>query len=386
MRDFRRQLTLWKAENAVAAQPAYVANWQRIRYLSPMLVVVFGIHALAFALLWASASPNDATLPWLRGLTALHSVMVIVLSCIALLTRHFRDSVPRAWLPWSTGAFALLGMAFAIAAVVLDQWVTPNITPFVLACMVIALLIYMRPGASAALYLLAYVVFFVAIGWTQHQSQYLFSNRLNGLAAAAMGWGLSILLYRNFGTIAQQRTLLEKANADLQSQQDLLKRLARHDGLTGLYNRNTFVELAKQELSRAQRQGSATAIVLFDLDHFKRVNDTWGHPAGDAVLRHVAAITTATVRSTDLVGRLGGEEFIILLPATSKEAARKLAEKVREKLQATPVDWQGTRITATASLGLAGTSAAEKLDFDVLYTEADKALYLAKQRGRNQVI
>ena len=117
-----------------------------------------------------------------------------------------------------------------------------------------------------------------------------------------------------------------------------------------------------------------------------RINDTWGHPAGDAVLRHVAALATGTVRSTDLIGRLGGEEFIVLLPNTSVEAGRRLAEKLRARLEASVVPWEGTHIPVTASFGLASTMPAEKLDFDHLYTEADKALYLAKQRGRNRVV
>ena len=123
-----------------------------------------------------------------------------------------------------------------------------------------------------------------------------------------------------------------------------------------------------------------------DLDHFKKVNDTWGHPAGDAVLRHVATLTHRTVRSTDLVGRLGGEEYIILLPGTSLEAARKLAEKLRIQIEASQVAWESTSIRVTVSMGLAGTTADEKRDFDTLYTEAVKALYLAKQRGRNRVV
>jgi diguanylate cyclase (GGDEF)-like protein len=123
-----------------------------------------------------------------------------------------------------------------------------------------------------------------------------------------------------------------------------------------------------------------------DLDHFKRVNDTWGHPAGDAVLRNVAAVANATVRSTDLVGRLGGEEFIVLLPGTSGDAARRIAEKLRTALEASPVQWEQTTICATASIGIAGTTALEKRSFDSLYSDADKALYLAKQRGRNRVV
>ena len=104
------------------------------------------------------------------------------------------------------------------------------------------------------------------------------------------------------------------------------------------------------------------------------------------MLRHVAALASTTVRSTDLVGRLGGEEFIVLLPNTSSEAGRKLAEKLRLRLEASVIEWEGTRIPVTASIGLSSTTAEEKRDFDHLYTEADKALYLAKQRGRNRVV
>jgi diguanylate cyclase (GGDEF)-like protein len=104
------------------------------------------------------------------------------------------------------------------------------------------------------------------------------------------------------------------------------------------------------------------------------------------VLRHVAALAANTVRSTDLVGRLGGEEFIVLLPATSLDTARRVAEKLRRRLEISPVPWEGKMIQVTASFGLAGTTAAEKHEFESLYTDADKALYLAKQRGRNNVV
>ena len=195
-----------------------------------------------------------------------------------------------------------------------------------------------------------------------------------------------MLLWRNFTTIQLQQEQLEKTHTELQSKQRDLLRMTRLDGLTGLYNRNTFVELSRQELARAQRQSSCTTILLLDLDLFKRVNDTWGHPAGDAVLKNVAFIANNTVRATDLVGRLGGEEFIILLPNTSLEAARILAEKLRANMERFPTAWETTSIKATISIGLASTTAAENRDFDHLYTAADKALYQAKERGRNQVV
>jgi diguanylate cyclase (GGDEF)-like protein len=280
----------------------------------------------------------------------------------------------------------VIGMAFSITVVAIDQWITPNITPFLIVCMIAGLAIYLRPLAAAGLYAATYVGYFFAIELTQANPALLLSNRLNGVTACVLGLALSVLLWRKFTTITLQQQQLENANTDLQEKQRELERLTRLDGLTGLFNRNTFVELTKNELDRAQRQGTATAILLMDLDHFKRVNDTWGHPAGDAVLKHAAMIASTTVRSTDLVGRLGGEEFIVLLPGTSVEAARKLAEKIRLRLEGQAATWNDTRIAITVSIGIAGTTASEKQSFEVLYHDADKALYVAKQRGRNRII
>ena len=116
------------------------------------------------------------------------------------------------------------------------------------------------------------------------------------------------------------------------------------------------------------------------------MKDTAGHTAGDFVLKNVGVVANSTVRASDLVGRWGGEEFIILLPNTSLEAARRLAEKLRANLEHSSVVWEKSAIHTTVSIGVASTSAAENLDFDHLYTVADKALYIAKEKGRNRVI
>ncbi len=384
--DFRLLLTRWRAEHVLVEDEAMSTNLQRLRWLGPLVVVLNALHVLVFLVLALGSPAGDAAYRWKLGLLLVHTAMGLgMLACSwgAHQLRHRHRSLPGRWLGWATAAWVL---SCAIAVVALDQWVTPNITPFLIACVGVSLVIYLRPVPAAGLYLAAYLLFYQALGWTQHVPDVLLSNRLNGITACAMGWALSMLLWRKFTTIELQREQLEKVHTELQAKQKELERLTRQDGLTGLFNRNTFVELSRSELKRAQRQGSATTILLLDLDHFKRINDTWGHPAGDAVLRHVAALASSTVRSTDLVGRLGGEEFIVLLPNTSSEAGRKLAEKLRLRLEASVIEWEGTRIPVTASIGLSSTTAEEKRDFDHLYTEADKALYLAKQRGRNRVV
>lgn len=367
------------------ADVALAANLARARTLCFVIAALNAVHTVVFLIYWGRSAAGSDAQRWAFALLLLHLGMGLLMAGSGLLAYKWRyesRSLRMAWFPqW----LIAVGILFSVAVACIDQWVTPAITPYLICCMISGVAIYLRPVPSAWVYLLSFAAFYYGIGLTQENAAQLLSNRLNGGAAAVLGWVLSVVIWRKFATITLQQEQLAKANSELQEKQRELERLTRLDGLTGLFNRNTFVELSRRELERAQRQGSSTAILILDLDHFKRINDTWGHPAGDAVLRHVASVAVGAVRSTDLVGRLGGEEFIVLLPCTSTEAARKLAEKLRAKLQASPVMWQADSLQVTASIGLAATTAIEKRDFEALYNAADKALYLAKTRGRNRV-
>lgn len=384
--SLRATLAQWCTENDQVADEASTTNLARVRRLSPVIAALNGVHVLVFLVLALKSPDGDPAYRWKLGLLMVHICMGLTMLGAFWAARRLEHR-HRSLMGRSLGLLTVtVALGFSIGVVSIDQWITPNITPFLITCMVTSLVLYLRPVPAAWLYVVAFVGVYVALGWTQHNPDQLVSNRLNSFAACCMGWALSVMLWRKFTTITLQQRQLEKVNAELQQKQRELERLTRQDGLTGLFNRNTFTELSRRELARAQRQGSATTIVLLDLDHFKRVNDTWGHPAGDAVLRHVATLASGAVRSTDLVGRLGGEEFIVLLPNTSMDVGRRIAEKIRARLEASVVLWEGTRIPVTASFGVSCTTAEEKRDFDHLYTEADKALYLAKQRGRNRVI
>lgn len=386
LNSLRKTTARWRAEDALVADDATGVNLFRLRMLWPVAAVFNGLFLIGFLWRLLDASVPPAVAEWNLRLIWAHAFIVCAALALGWLvhqagrTRHARTA---SWL--ATGNAALI-MVAGLILVAVDQPITPNITAYLLACLVAGGSVYLPPRVATAVYVLSYLAFFKVMGWTQVQPELVLSNRINGFAACVFGCLCSCFMWRQFCTITLQQRQLEKANAELNQKQRELERLTRQDGLTGLFNRNTFVELSRRELDRAKRQGSATTILLLDLDHFKRVNDTWGHPAGDAVLRHVATLASTTVRSTDLVGRLGGEEFIVLLPNTSAEAGRKLAEKVRQRLESTPVQWEKTTIAVTASFGLANTTVEEKRDFDTLYTEADKALYLAKQRGRNRVV
>jgi diguanylate cyclase (GGDEF)-like protein/PAS domain S-box-containing protein len=156
------------------------------------------------------------------------------------------------------------------------------------------------------------------------------------------------------------------------------------DHLTGVANRRAFFEAAELELQRNRRAPRPIALVLIDADHFKRINDVHGHPGGDAVLRQLGLLLTATFRQVDVVARIGGEEFAVLLPSSSLEGAAAVAERLRRLVAAQEVSFDGARIALTVSAGVA-TSDGQQLDLDTLMQRADQALYAAKAGGRNRI-
>jgi two-component system, cell cycle response regulator len=165
--------------------------------------------------------------------------------------------------------------------------------------------------------------------------------------------------------------------------QEALRYQATHDHLTGLWNRVMVLEQLAIEITRAKRAKKSVAIMLVDLDHFKKVNDTYGHPAGDAILREAAARMRVALRAYDSIGRYGGEEFLIVLPGCDARAALVVAERARTSVAA-PVRVGDVDIPMSISLGVASTQSASE-DPALLIQAADEALYRAKAAGRNRV-
>jgi two-component system cell cycle response regulator len=163
--------------------------------------------------------------------------------------------------------------------------------------------------------------------------------------------------------------------------------LALTDELTDLYNRRYLCAHLDELIERVNQDGISAAVLLFDIDHFKHVNDTYGHPAGDDVLRELAVRTTSSVRSVDLVARLGGEEFVVVMPETDLAIAATVAERLRAAVAREPfaVRASGDKLAVTISIGVTGISANGD-DRDRVLKRADEALYNAKTRGRNRVI
>ena len=184
-----------------------------------------------------------------------------------------------------------------------------------------------------------------------------------------------LIIYDVTGVAVNKRQL-ESANTKLQE-------LALRDGLTGLLNRRYWESCLEREFARHQRYDNPVSLVIFDIDHFKRVNDTYGHQTGDEVIRETARITSQLVRETDFAGRYGGEEFVVLLPGTTLDGAAQFAERLRSSIERQQLDYQGSPLTFTISLGVA-TLTDDMAGYLTLLERADKALYQSKEGGRNQ--
>lgn len=162
-------------------------------------------------------------------------------------------------------------------------------------------------------------------------------------------------------------------------------RLMTVDGLTQAFNRRYFDEALEREFNRSRRYDRALSLILFDIDHFKRCNDTYGHLAGDNLLRLLGSTVKARLRREDIFARTGGEEFGILLPEIDLDGARITADKVRKLVEATPLRYERAVVPCTISLGVAQMDPGEAAS-EALYKRADDRLYAAKQGGRNRVI
>jgi diguanylate cyclase (GGDEF)-like protein len=261
------------------------------------------------------------------------------------------------------------------------------------------------PARGAVMMIMLLVIFFGMFALSPRQARGLGVFSL-GLLAAVMAWrvrtepqlhdvrvevvhfvyativiiAVSILSIR----LGKLRNRLSRQKKELQEAVERIQMLATRDALTGLLNRRAMLESLAHEAQRAQRSGEPMCLALIDLDHFKRINDTHGHSAGDRVLCRFAEIAREELRATDVLSRWGGEEFMLLLPATGAPAALVCVERVRTRLAATPFDDIAPGMTATFSAGFA--QCLGDADLEQAIERADQAMYKAKAEGRNRTL
>ncbi|RFA29153.1 hypothetical protein CAI21_10305 [Alkalilimnicola ehrlichii] len=286
------------------------------------------------------------------------------------------------------------------------------ITPLLLFCVMLYPGLYFITPDEWTAWIAAIAMILIVIQYVQVPNRFLYSLAIGLLSAVLnlaclyavsrpglthmlsllLAFGLpvyagSTISYRLHMLHRREFEALERAQKENERRKQLeatLKRQAETDPLTGLYNRRRYEELFEQAMAVARATGQPLAVCIIDLDHFKYINDTYGHAAGDLALSHIATVCRRELRESDIVGRLGGEEFLVVLPATSAEDAATVLNRLRTKIEADIIEAAEQSFQLTATFGVTELQPGDKALSDLL-VRADKALYRGKHRGRNQV-
>ncbi|MCZ2407974.1 MAG: diguanylate cyclase [Burkholderiales bacterium] len=375
-------LRRWSEEDQRVQEAAYRRNLHVLGITAWGMVALNLLHVAVFALLDFGEPVRDA---WARQIAQAHGAMALLMLALGWWSRRLQARTSsRPWQHALPALTAVLVLAWAVALTLMDQAVSTSINAFVNAAVGIAIVFLLRPRSALAILVVAWCALAWTLGWTTQDQALLTTNRMNAASACILAALVSSLLWRRYVQTELLQRALADTNEQLERQQVELQALATLDPLTGLLNRRAFVRAAEAELARARRQGSPLSLLMLDLDHFKSINDHFGHPKGDEVLREVARLMTHTVRHTDRIARYGGEEFILLLPDTSEAHALHLAEKLRQTLANTTIAHLATPVTA--SIGLACLPVHSTMDLDTLLQHVDCALYEAKHQGRNRCV
>lgn len=345
-----------------------------------MSIIAIPLRIVNIVLFTSSASYDTPVLKaWSQGIIASHFMLLIFMIGLFFTTHKLKNRTePNTTMFVLQYTTVMVIMATGIAIVTFDQLVTTNITPFLLICVISGLIFLIRPLVSLIIYVTSYVAYYHLIALNITNQQLLLSNRVNGITAVGLGFLLSIILWRyNYTNITQKRFI--------EAQQKQLEQMAYYDSLTDLPNRRLFDKTIKQELSSMQQNGHESVTIMMDIDNFKDINDTYGHPVGDNILRQLADFLKKHTRESDTISRLGGEEFIILMPKTSLEAGYAFAERLRKLIMKKRFIAGPMTLGITASFGISPLCHTNSESFDDCYFLADKALYLAKERGKNRV-
>ena len=353
-------------------------NLKRIFYGS---VAMLPLSSAAILVFMFSEYQTTEEFIWHAGIITVHFASLFVMGAAAIISGFFmRRNIKGFRVRLLHYALFAATMCGGILITAFGLLVSPgNITCFVLACVATGAVFVTRPLHSAVIYFVSCAAFFFAVSIPLDVYNALMSARINGFAAAALGFLISVITWRG----AYSNIIKSK---QIETQRKSLQKAAFLDPLTGLHNRRYFDRLVSEEISAQRENGAPSCLIMLDIDNFKDVNDKYGHPNGDRVLVGISGLLKKNVRKNDSVCRFGGEEFILLLPEISLPDAANAAEKLRRVVEESVFRIEGHDIKITASFGVARLDRSADPALISQYSVVDKALYTAKQNGRNRVV
>lgn len=332
-----------------------------------------------------SPTTNEKELMWQTGIVLSHTLYLVCLIVIGAISYKIRkEGKPGPLASAVQYAMILIILLFSTLLVVIDQLITTSITPFLIACIAVGIIFIIKPCHSLIIFLSSYILYYFTLAITQPDLSILLSNRVNGLTSVAFGILLSFILWRTNVINLQQKERIDCQQAQLAEKNAELEKLATIDFLTGLINRRCFEERISLEISRMKRYGGQSCLLMLDIDNFKSINDKFGHPAGDAVLEGFSSLLKNELRETDIIARVGGEEFAIILVNADDKTGENVANKIRNSVETKVFNIENREIRITVSIGLTLLDSSLN-SYEEAYKYADRALYAAKAQGKNRV-
>jgi diguanylate cyclase (GGDEF)-like protein len=321
---------------------------------------------------------------WRMGIIISHGIYLVLLLILGGISYNLKKKNESNYMVTSIQYIMVVSMLlFGIVITTIDQLVTCSILPFLTACIAIGIIFFIKPLHSLLIFFIGYIVYYFAVGVTQLESSLLLSNRVNGFTSVIFGLFLSFILWRTNVVNLKQKEHIKHQQKELEEKNKELKYIANYDFLTGLINRRYFEKRMSEEISRMKRYGKESCILILDIDNFKNINDKYGHPVGDEVLKGFAVLLKTQLRETDVIARIGGEEFAILLINTDKETGMVVAEKIRRNTEEKVFIIDNHEIKITVSIGMVLLDSSID-SYEECYKYADRALYSAKVKGKNR--
>ena len=354
----------------------YTNIHRAVRYVCLLLVIHVALIVVDLVRLGTGAMYDNHAY---ASLFVAHVAAVAILIGYCGLHSLTRPASPNDVRPVHAVMLITMGACFLLICTVItiiDQAISGQITVYVMGVLIVATAVNVPLQISVPAFVLNHCVFLVALSNLDLSTELLYSHYMNSSIVVAVGILVSKLVFDTNRSVHEDISLIHR-------QQGELERLAVEDALTGLFNRRYIDGRLREESQRAQRYGRIFSVALADIDHFKRINDTFSHQVGDEVLKHLANVFREEVRGVDVVARFGGEEFILLFPETSDTQAASVCEKIRASIEGHNWAEVADGLGVTASFGVADSSVGA--DVNGILHDADELLYRAKHSGRNRV-
>ena len=380
---WQRMKNYLSPDRGIAVECARI-NYRRILFGAPFIMAIHAILILVF--IFDNVDPDPVSRLWRESLFIIHSIMLLSTLIAFFIAFYLRKNDGSVKLMQFLQYYVMFIMiSGAIGIVTIDQLVTTNITAYTLINLAIGAFLLIQPLRSLLYYTISYAAFYFIIAYSNPAADTLLSNRINALATAALSFVLTLILWRQSKVNVTQRRQIDDQNKALEEANRKLEKMAFVDSLTGLSNRLYFDKILQKEISLNCRKGYDSYLIMLDIDLFKNINDVYGHPIGDALLVEIGKLLLGNIRKYDTLCRLGGEEFLLLLPQTCAEEALAVAEKLRHMMETHAFCIKDHIIHITASFGVSRLSYTSDPHLITQYAQVDNALYIAKQSGRNCV-